>query len=56
MRVVVGGEAVGRCAVEVSTDLIHWKPLAGEALIGDEIVLPVSSVTQATFYRVRVSP
>jgi len=56
MRIVVAGEAEGPCVVEVSNDLIHWKPLAGEALIGDEITLPLSSGVQATFYRVRVSP
>ncbi len=56
IRVVVAGDAAGRCIVEVSNDLIHWKPLAGEALVGDEIALPISSVVEARFYRVRVSP
>ena len=58
IRVVVAGDAApaNRCIVEVSNDLIHWKPLAGEALVGDEIAVPISSAVEARFYRVRVGP
>jgi hypothetical protein len=56
IRIVVAGDAAGRCVVEVSNDLTHWRPLAGEALVGEEIALPISSAVEARFYRVRVSP
>jgi outer membrane protein assembly factor BamB len=56
MRVIVAGEVGGHCIVEVSNDLIHWKPLEGEALVGEEFALPVSSGVKATFYRVRLGP
>jgi hypothetical protein len=55
---ILSGDASGGCAIESSTDLVHWTLVESEqvAVTGEEIVCPVTDDVRARFYRVRLAP